>query len=133
MSIRSPSIYLLKSSGSNYRFPSASLCRLTSRRGYSIKVDNPTETQANNIQTHTDTNESITNNGSSSTDTEKRSSFANRRRVIREVQPVQQKSVPSPSSMLRNWEKSEKRLPLNFIDIRNTGIGKNNIILNLFE
>jgi hypothetical protein len=73
----------------------------------------------------------LTNNESSSTDT-KRNSFANRRKAAnREIQPVQQNSVPSPSSMLRTWEKSEKRLPLNFIDIRNiNSTGEDKVILN---
>jgi hypothetical protein len=124
MSIRS-SIYLLRS---NYYLQFASFCRLISRRGYSTEADNPVETQANNNIQHASANGLITNNENSSTDT-KRISFANRRRANREVQPVQQNSVPSPSSMLRNWEKSEKRLPLNFIDIKNS-TGKDKIILN---
>jgi hypothetical protein len=103
MSIRSLSIYLLKTSESNY-LQFASLYRLTLRRGYSIiKADNSAETQANNTQTHGSTSGPIINNKSASSDTEKRSSFANRRRVNPEVnhkitnqihsQTVQQKPV----------------------------------------
>jgi hypothetical protein len=88
MQTRSLSTCLLRTSGAKYRLQFTNLYRLTSRRGYSIEADNPTETQANDTQTHTSANESINNNGSSSTDVGKRSSFANRRRVNRELQEL---------------------------------------------
>jgi hypothetical protein len=111
MSIRN----LLRTTRSNYGLQLASLLyRLTSVRRYSTNTDNSSEAQANNIQTNVnDSNESPSMNARSN-------SFANRRRVIRDgvenqtpSQTIDQKSVPLPSSMLRNWEKSPKKLQLN--------------------
>lgn len=119
MSVRN----LLRTSRSNYGLQFASLYRLTSIRRYSTNVG---ETQANNIQANASlkdkpiTNTSDTNE-SSSMNAGRSNSFANRRRAIRDrienqtlSRTLDQKSVPPPSSMLRNWENSPKKLHLNF-------------------
>ncbi|RIA92496.1 hypothetical protein C1645_65497 [Glomus cerebriforme] len=122
MSIRNISIYLLRTSRSNYDWKFASLYRLTSRRGYSTSADNSVETQANNIKTHDSANETITKtNESPSVNIRKSNSFANRRRPNREVNGINpsqtvKQTVPLPSSLLRTWEKSEEMLHLNFLN-----------------
>ncbi|CAB4376748.1 uncharacterized protein OCT59_018861 [Rhizophagus irregularis] len=112
---------LLRTSRSNYGLQFASLYRLTSIRRYSTNVD---ETQANNIQTNANVKDKpITNTSdtkSYSMNAGRSNSFANRRRARDRIEnqtlsrTLDQRSVPPPSSMLRNWENSPKKLHLNF-------------------
>ena len=130
---------LSRVSGSNYDLQFArSLYRLSSRRSYSKEADEFVEVQVNDTQKSAsqddvieslrdnlaEAQEQADNNGSSSElnmNIGKKGSFASRLRANRIDQTVQQRYVPSPSSMLRNWEKLEERLPLNPINIRNVG------------
>ncbi|CAG8457519.1 16469_t:CDS:2 [Funneliformis caledonium] len=127
--IRNLSTYL-RVTGLNYDLQVAkSLYRLTSRRSYSNEADASAEMQVNDTQKSSSQDGVIEPdiNGNSSklnTNIEGRSSFANRLKAKRAIsmnqtQTGQQRQVPLPSSMLRNWEKLDERLPLNPIHIRN--------------
>ncbi|CAI2196183.1 74_t:CDS:2, partial [Funneliformis geosporum] len=109
----------LRVTGLNYDLQVAKgLYRSISRRSYSNEAVASAEMQVNDTQKSASQDGVIIepgineNSSKLNTNIEGKSSFANRLKASRRL-------VPLPSSMLRNWEKLDEKLPLNPINFRN--------------
>ncbi|CAI2165569.1 14590_t:CDS:2 [Funneliformis geosporum] len=121
----------LRVTGLNYDLQVAKgLYRSISRRSYSNEAVASAEMQVNDTQKSASQDGVIIepgineNSSKLNTNIEGKSSFANRLKASRRL-------VPLPSSMLRNWEKLDEKLPLNPINFRNIGSYQNVLISKL--